>query len=71
MTALTIGPTTVRVSMGQARPRHLGTVPVAAVRTAPAAAPALRAYGLTMVSTGQVDTFDTGAGQRYWTGPRN
>ena len=57
--------------MGQARPRHLGTVPVAAVRTAPAAAPALRAYGLTRVSTGQVDTFDTGAGQRYWTGPRN
>lgn len=57
--------------MGQARPRHLGTVPAADVRTAPAAAPALRAYGLTMVSTRQVDTFDTGADQRYWTGPRN
>jgi myo-inositol catabolism protein IolC len=71
VTRLTIGPITIRVGMGQARPRHLGTVPVAAVRAALAAAPALRAYGLTLISgSAGVDTFDTETGQRYWIGPR-
>lgn len=66
---ITISGRRLRVGLGQPRPKHVGTLDVATVRKALADYPALRVYGLTMVSTGQVDTFDTTTG-RYWIGSR-